>query len=62
MEPFFSLKKVRELEGRVKVHVEKLRRVLLGFGERGEVCDLSAAMSAVTLGKTFLSNLPGERC
>lgn len=62
MEPFFSLKKVRELEGRVKVHVEKLRKVVLGFGEREEVCNLSAAMSAVTLGKTYFSNLPGEWC
>lgn len=43
------MKKVQELEGRVKVHVEKLRDRFLEIKGTGEVMNVMAATSALTL-------------
>lgn len=45
------MKKVQELEGRVKVHVEKLRDRFLEIKGTGEVMNVMAATSALTLGE-----------
>ena len=52
MNPFFSMRKVQELEGRVRGHVEKLRGRVEKVRGTGEVVNLMAAMSALTLGES----------
>ncbi|KAF7194940.1 Cytochrome P450 monooxygenase [Pseudocercospora fuligena] len=49
MNPFFSMKKVRELEDRIRVHVEKTRTVLEKAGEEGTPINLLYLMSAMTM-------------
>ena len=51
MNPFFSMKKVRELEDRIRVHVEKTRTVLEKAGEEGKPINLLYLMSAMTMGE-----------
>ena len=55
MDHFFSMKKVRELEDRVRVHVEKSRKVLEKAGETGEKVNLLYLMSAMTMGEYLRS-------
>ena len=50
MNPFFSMKKVRELEGRVRVHIERMKDVLGAAGRTGEVVNLFSLTSALTMG------------
>ena len=57
MNPFFSMRKVRELEGRVRVHVERMREVLVAAGRREEVVDLFSLASALTMGMARIPSI-----